>query len=84
LGTVGELCDKWWTYTSPNLAPAVAVEYRRLLDKRILPALGPLKLHVVHTKDLDAWYAELLTAGGGWRALGQFGAESPLGAPPGV
>jgi hypothetical protein len=64
LGTVGELCDKWWTYTSPNLAPAVAVEYRRLLDKRILPALGPLKLHVVHTKDLDAWYAELLTAGG--------------------
>jgi integrase len=63
-GTVGELCDKWWNYTSRNLAPAVAVEYRRLLDKRIIPALGPVKLVDLHTRDLDAWYRDLLDGGG--------------------
>lgn len=60
-GTVGELCDKWWQYTSRNLAPTV--ECRRLLDKRIIPAVGAMKLERLHTKDLDAWYSELLTTG---------------------
>jgi integrase len=63
-GTVAELCDKWWAYSSPNLAPAVATEYRRLLDRRVIPALGAVDLHGLHTKDLDAWYSELLAVGG--------------------
>jgi integrase len=63
-GTVGELCDKWWNYTSRHLAPAVAAEYRRLLDKRIIPVLGSLKLDDLRTKHLDAWYSDLLDNGG--------------------
>lgn len=63
-GTVGELCDKWWRYTSRNLSPAVAVEYRRLLDKRIIPTIGSLKLDMLRTRDLDAWYSDLLAHGG--------------------
>jgi hypothetical protein len=39
-GTVAELCNKWFEYACPNLSPAVSAEYRRLLDKRILPRWG--------------------------------------------
>ena len=35
-GTVAELCEKWFEITAPELSPAVAAEYRRLLDQRIL------------------------------------------------
>ena len=59
-GTVGELCDKWWRYTSGKLTPAVAAEYRRIIDKRITPAFGFVKLDSLRTSELDAWYAELL------------------------
>jgi integrase len=62
-GTVGELCDKWWTYSSPNLAPTVAREYRRLIDRRLVPRLGHLKVVDVRPHQLDAWYCELLTSG---------------------
>ena len=39
-GTVAELCNKWFEYACPNLSPAVSAEYRRLLDRRILPRWG--------------------------------------------
>jgi integrase len=59
-GTVGELCDKWWRYTAGKLSPAVAAEYRRIIDKRIGPAFGSVKVDALRTSELDAWYAELL------------------------
>jgi integrase len=59
-GTVGELCDKWWRYTAAKLSPAVAAEYRRIIDKRIIPAFGPVKVDALRTSELDAWYADLL------------------------
>lgn len=62
-GTVGELCDKWWTYSSPNLAPTVAREYRRLIDRRLIPALGHVKVVDLRAHQLDAWYGELLASG---------------------
>ncbi len=62
-GTVGELCDKWWTYSSPNLAPTVAREYRRLIDRRVVPRLGYVKVIDLRAHDLDAWYSELLASG---------------------
>ena len=62
-GTVGELCDKWWTYSSPNLAPTVAREYRRLIDRRVVPALGHVKVVDLRAHQLDAWYGELLASG---------------------
>ena len=29
-GTVGELCERWYSHAAPDLSPAVAAEYRRL------------------------------------------------------
>jgi integrase len=62
-GTVGELCEKWWTYSSPNLAPTVAREYRRLIDRRVVPTFGHVKVVDLRAHQLDAWYGELLTSG---------------------
>ncbi len=62
-GTVGELCDKWWRYSSPNLAPTVAREYRRLIDRRVVPAFGHVKVVDLRAHQLDAWYGELLASG---------------------
>jgi integrase len=62
-GTVGELCEKWLAYAAPNLAPGVAEEYRRLVERRIAPTIGAWKLHRLTSADLDAWYAQLSTDG---------------------
>ena len=63
-GTVGDLCERWYAHASPDLSPAVAVEYRRLLDKRILPRWGEVPLRRLRTADLDQWYGELRRSGG--------------------
>ena len=60
-GTLGELCDKWWTYSSP--CPTVAREYRRLIDRRVVPAFGHAKVVDLRAHQLDAWYGELLASG---------------------
>ena len=62
-GTLGELCDKWWTYSSPNLSPTVAREYRRLIDRRVVPEFGHVKVVDLRAHQLDAWYGELLASG---------------------
>jgi integrase len=62
-GTIGELCDKWWKYSAPNLSPTVAREYRRLIDRRLVPTLGHVKVADLRANQLDAWYRELLTRG---------------------
>ena len=62
-GTVGELCDKWWAYSSSSLAPTVAREYRRLIDRRVVPTFGHVKVVDLRAHQLDAWYGELLASG---------------------
>jgi integrase len=57
--TVGELCDAWYRHVEPDLSASVAPEYRRLLDRRILPRLGWLPLTKLTPDLLDGWYAEL-------------------------
>lgn len=68
-GTVGELCDKWLAFATPSLKPAVAVEYRRLLDRRILPRFADTPVVAVRPAELDAWY-HLLSTGGGSNGQG--------------
>jgi integrase len=63
-GTVGELCEKWLAYASRNLAPAVAAEYRRLLDKRIRPRFADTPVNALRPAELDAWYEQLAVSGG--------------------
>jgi integrase len=62
-GTVGELCERWYSHAAPDLSPAVVAEYRRLLDKRILPRWSDTPLRRLRTADLDQWYAELRRSG---------------------
>lgn len=63
-GTVGDLCERWYEQAEPNLSPVVAENYRRLLDRHILPKFGSTPLRRLRTSDLDAWYAELRRNGG--------------------
>lgn len=63
-GTVGDLCERWYGQAEPNLSPVVAENYRRLLDRHILPRFGSTPLRRLRTSDLDAWYAELRRHGG--------------------
>lgn len=62
-GTVGELCELWFAQTEPDLSPSTAPQYRRLLDKRILPRWGNVPLRRLRTADLDLWYAQLRKKG---------------------
>ena len=62
-GTVGELCEKWFTQAEPDLSPSVAPQYRTLLDNRILPRWGDTPLRRLRTADLDLWYSELRRSG---------------------
>jgi len=62
-GTVAELCNKWFEYACPNLSPAVSAEYRRLLDRRILPRWGSTPVRRLRTSELDGWYSQLRRSG---------------------
>lgn len=50
-------------YSPPNLSPTVAREYRRQIDRRLVPTLGHVKVADLRANQLDAWYSELLTCG---------------------
>ena len=67
--TVAELCEAWYRHVEPDLSASVAPEYRRLLDRRILPRFGALPLDALTAADLDGWYAELRTGSEGGRPL---------------
>ncbi|MGH9027637.1 MAG: tyrosine-type recombinase/integrase [Acidimicrobiia bacterium] len=54
-----DLCEAWYRHVEPDLSASVAPEYRRLLDRRILPRLGRLPLSKLAPADLDRWYGEL-------------------------
>ncbi|MGH8977693.1 MAG: tyrosine-type recombinase/integrase [Acidimicrobiia bacterium] len=65
--TLQGLADEWWETASRELSPTTRRGYRRLLDVRILPALGHRNLTRLTTQDLDRYYASLAkgTAPGG-------------------
>lgn len=63
-GSIGELVEAWYRLRSPNLSPPVAHNYRRIIDRNILPRWGAVSLRQLRVKDLDTWYARLLSSGG--------------------
>src|SRR5262245_41775840 len=67
--TVGELCEAWFRHVEPDLSASVAPEYRRLLDRRIIPRFGTTPLDELTAADLDGWYAELRSGAHGNRPL---------------
>jgi integrase len=67
--TVGEVCEAWLAHVEPDLSASVAPEYRRLLDRRILPRFGDTCLADLEPAELDAWYSELRSGSGGTKPL---------------
>ena len=71
-GTVGALCEKWFEHAAPGLSPKVASEYRRLLDRHIIPKWGStsLRRRPTRTGITDPT-----------RRVGRAGCSSPIVAP---
>jgi len=57
--TIETLAEAWWDTVSPELSPTTRRGYRRLLDKRVLPALGSKRLTRLSTQELDRYYVDL-------------------------
>jgi len=58
--TFEQFIDKWLTdYAEPNLAPKTLYRYKELIDTRIRPALGHLKLSKLQPTHLTSFYNNL-------------------------
>jgi integrase len=60
---VADLLASWYERAAADLSPSTAREYRRLIDKRLLPALGRVRVRDLTPQQLDAFYGELSTRG---------------------
>lgn len=61
--TLGQLIDAWLDIHGPELSPTTATEYRRLVTKRIGPALGHIPLSKLKAEDLERFYRALVDTG---------------------
>ena len=59
--TLADLLDRW--LTTADLSPSTAYNYRRVVEKRVKPALGDLPIRSVTTERLDAYYLKLREEG---------------------
>ena len=67
-GTLEDLASAWWDARADQLSPTTGREYRRLLDRRIIPALGTKRVDRIRPADIERYYASLRTGeapGGG-------------------
>lgn len=55
--TFAEYAEQW--LAGRELKPRTRAEYRRILDDKILPALGPTLLTALTSADVRAWHADL-------------------------
>jgi integrase len=67
--TMDDLAAKWLELASEALSPSTLREYRRLLEKIILPQFGSTKVRAIRTSDLDTFYAILRRRGVNGRSL---------------
>jgi hypothetical protein len=58
---VGTWCEAY----ASQLSPKTWMHYRQLLNKRILPSLGPLELRAIRPETIARWQAQRLAAGHG-------------------
>jgi integrase len=57
--TVGEALDRWLQQASGDLSPTTLREYRRLIERRVRPALGDIRVGKLTTAQIDSFYAAL-------------------------
>ncbi len=58
-GTLGELIDRWLNDIGPHRCSYTIQEYRRLVSKTIVPALGKIRVDKITGRDLDGFYLAL-------------------------
>ena len=63
-GTLAELVRKWLEITGDSLSPSTLNEYKRLLNRHILPNFGSRKVRGLRASDLDTFYTRLKKSGG--------------------
>ena len=61
--TVGDLLLRWLDNVDGSLSPRTLQGYRRIVHKRLMPAFGARKLHLLKPSDLDALYRSLSAKG---------------------
>ena len=61
--TVGELLEAWFAVASPGFSPRTVLETRGVMDRRLIPDLGPVALRHLSVARLDGYYAGLLEHG---------------------
>lgn len=67
--TMEDLAAKWLELASETLSPSTLREYRRLLEKIILPQFGSVKVRAIRSSDLDTFYGSLRRSGVSGRPL---------------
>jgi integrase len=61
--TLADLIERWLDHVEADLSPKTLVEYQRVIDGRILPGLGNIKLRRLLTSDLESFYLQLSKQG---------------------
>lgn len=70
--TMAQAAEAWWAWWSlSDHSPTTGHEYRRLLDRRIIPGIGSTRVERLSAGQLSRWYADLSAglAPGSVRAL---------------
>lgn len=62
--TVGELLEEWFAHAAPGFSPKCVLETRGVLDRNLLPFLGPIRLSKLGAADIDRHYRRLRDEGG--------------------
>jgi hypothetical protein len=84
--TLGELVDLWIerrVASDKPISPDTVEDYRSLIAKKIKPALGSKRLHMVNARVLDAFYDDLRRYGNARRPPAPEPAPGPRW-PPGA
>ena len=61
--TFGDLLLRWLDNVDDSLSPRTLQGYRRIVHKRLIPAFGNRKLHLLKPSDLDSLYRSLTARG---------------------
>ncbi|HUG46951.1 MAG TPA: tyrosine-type recombinase/integrase [Candidatus Limnocylindria bacterium] len=62
--TVGQYLERWLEdYVAPSLAPRTANDYRRVVRRVLIPALGSLELAALRPSHVQSLYSRLLREG---------------------
>jgi hypothetical protein len=63
-GTLAEYLTHWLETRRADLRPTTVYGYEKVVDKRIIPGIGHVKLSELDASTLEAWYGRLLAGGG--------------------